>query len=259
MSVPPALFDSALRTVRRDRAARETSSELETLIASELLERLEGVRHEFRTALVINTGRGGVAAHLRALGMDVCETDHGPAFAAAAGALLCDEDRLPRALGRFDLVVAANGFDTINDLPGALIAARRALNPRGLFLGCMIGAPTLRTLRQAATLADAASGFAVARFHPQVDVRAAGDLLVRAGFVLPVADRITLDLSYHDVGRLVGDLRAVGGSNAMVDRHRVTREWYRRLDEAFRAAQNGNGRIVETITLVAMTGWSTDS
>lgn len=259
MSAPPALFDCALRRVRRDRASRRNSSEFETLVAGELVERLDGVRHQFRTALVINTGRGTLAAHLRARGIDVCETDHGPAFAAASGAILCDEDRLPGELGLFDLVVAPTGLDTINDLPGALIAARRALNSRGMFLGCMIGAPSLLGLRRAASQADDASGFAVARLHPQVDIRAAGDLLVRAGFILPVADSITLDLSYRHLARLLGDLRSFGGSNAMVDRHPATREWYRRLKDAFGAAQDENSQIVETVTLVAMTGWSTDS
>jgi hypothetical protein len=39
----------------------------------------------------------------------------------------------------------------------------------------------------------------------------------------------------------------------------VTRKWYRRLEEAFGAAENETGQISETVTLVAMTGWSTDS
>lgn len=233
MPSPPALFDRALRRVRRDRSAHAGSGEFETLVADDLLDRLESVQRPFASALVINTGRGTVAARLRARGLDVRETDHGPVFAAGAGALVCDEDRLPRDLGRFDLVVAPAGFDTIDDLPGALIAARLALNPGGLFLGAMAGAPSLPTLRQATSRADAAAGIAVARLHPQVDVRAAGDLLVRAGFVLPVADSVTLDLSYASLDRLIGDLRQFGGSNAMTDRHPATRNWYGRLQTAF--------------------------
>jgi SAM-dependent methyltransferase len=259
MSSPPALFDRALRRVRRDRLARDGSDELETLIADDLCDRLESVQRNFASALVVNTGRGTMAARLRAQGLNVRETDHGPAFASATGALRCDEDRLPRDLGRFDLVVAPTGFDTVDDLPGALIAARLALNPGGMFLGCMIGAPSLPTLRQMANRADAAAGIAVARLHPQVDVRAAGDLLVRAGFMLPVADSLPLDLSYASVDRLIADLRQFGGSNAMADRHPATRDWYRQLREAFGDASGAHGRTTETVTLVIMTGWSPDA
>jgi hypothetical protein len=259
VTVPPALFDRALRRVRRNRAARHGSDELETLVADELGERLDAVRREFATALVINTGRGTVAARLRGLGVEVRETDHGPAYAAAANALLCDEDRLPRELGRFDLVVAPAGFDTIDDLPGALIAARLALNPGGMFFGCIVGAPSLPTLRHAASQADAASGIAVARLHPQVDVRAAGDLLVRAGFALPVADSIPLALSYRTLDRLIADLRNFGTSNMMAERHPATRDWYRRLREAFEAVAGDGERTAETVTLLAMTGWSPDA
>lgn len=259
MSSPPALFDRSLRQVRRDRLARSGNDELETLIADDLCERLDSVQRPFASALVINTGRGTMATRLRARGLDVQETDHGPAFASATGALLCDEDQLPRDLARFDLVVAPAGYDTIDDLPGALIAARLALNPAGMFLGCMAGAPSLPTLRQAAARADASAGIAVARLHPQVDVRAAGDLMVRAGFVLPVADSLPLDLSYASVDRLIADLRQFGGSNAMADRHPATRDWYRQLQEAFGDVAMQNGRSAETVTLVMMTGWSPDA
>ena len=47
--------------------------------------------------------------------------------------------------------------------------------------------------------------------HPQVDVRAAGDLLSRAGFAMPVADSDTLSIRYGDIVRLMHDLRGMGG------------------------------------------------
>ncbi len=258
MTVPPLLFDRALRRVRRDRAARSASADLETLIADDLLDRLGSVQRTFTTALVINTGKGALASRLRANGLNVRETDHGPAFAQAAQAVFCDEDRLPPDLGQFDLVLAPAGFDTIDDLPGALIAARLSLKRGGLFLGCMIGAPSLSVLRNCATMADATSNIAVARLHPQVDVRAAGDLLVRAGFVLPVADSLPLNISYPSLDRLISDLRTFGGSNVMANRHPASRQWLYRLAQAFRDAAAPDGRTAETVTLVTMTGWSPD-
>src|SRR6185295_8953180 len=56
------------------------------------------------------------------------------------------------------------------------------------------------------------------RIHPQIDVRAAGDLLTRAGFALPVADCESLTVRFSSFGRLVSDLRAMGGTNILAAR-----------------------------------------
>jgi SAM-dependent methyltransferase len=65
----------------------------------------------------------------------VVACDSGGAFARAAGGVQADEDRLPFADGAFDLVVSVGALDGVNDLPGALLLARRALRPDGLFSG----------------------------------------------------------------------------------------------------------------------------
>src|SRR3546814_13099281 len=58
------------------------------------------------------------------------------------------------------------------------------------FLGAFLGGDSLATLRSVLLEAEAARP--AARTHPRIDVRSAGDLLVRAGFALPVADTETL-------------------------------------------------------------------
>ena len=57
------------------------------------------------------------------------EFDAGRAFAAMAGGVQADEDRLPVAPESFDLVVSAGVLDSVNDVPGALAQIRRALRP----------------------------------------------------------------------------------------------------------------------------------
>lgn len=254
----PAIFYDQTRRSRRDRVAAATApSPLEEFVAEALIERLVAVKPRFERALVINTGHGMLAASLRGRGMIVSETDYGKRYATAADALLCAEDALPVAAESFDLVVAAAGLETVNDLPGALVLARRALRPDGLFLAAMIGSPSLPVLRRSILEVDAAQGSASPRLHPLLDVRAAGDLLVRAGLALPVADIETVDLSYPGFARLVEDLRATGMTSVLASRQPVTRDWIRRVAERFEA--NGvAGRTRETVSLLMLTGWAPD-
>lgn len=256
MSPPPLIFDRAARRLRRDRMARGGESPLEAGVAQELLERLDLVTRSFDHALVINTGTRLLADGLRTRGLTVDETDHGPVFADVAQGVCCDEDRLHVAPASYDLVIMPSGLDTVDDVPGALIAARTALRPGGLFLACLIGAPSLPVLRGVASDVDATEGRAVARFHPQIDVRAAGDLLARTGFALPVADNETLSLAYPSCDRLIGDLRRSGLTNLLAERHPVTRGWLKAVGTRFMEPSGEDGRVIETVTLLVLTGWA---
>src|SRR3546814_9250769 len=90
-------------------------------------------------------------------------------------------------LSSFDLVVSAGALHLVNDLPGALALIRRVLKPDGLFLAAFPGGASLTRTRAALLAGDiAATDGAAPRIAPLVDVRAAGDLLGRAGFALPV-------------------------------------------------------------------------
>ena len=255
---PPVIFDRDARRRRRDRLARRGPSPLDTGIADELIERLDAVKRTFGTALVINTGTGVLASSLRQRGLSVNETDHSTIFATRAAGIFCDEDRLEVAPRRYDLVIMPDGLDTIDDVPGALIAARRALRDGGLFFACLIGAPSLPVLRETVATADASEGRSIARVHPQIDVRAAGDLLVRAGFALPVADAETLRLSYTSLDRLFEDVRDAGLTNVLVQRRGVSRRWRDTARAAFQSKKNGEGQTVETVTLLVLTGWANE-
>jgi len=248
------IFDRTARRLRRDRLARATTSPFEAHVAQLLEERLDSVNRSFERALVINCGSGATSRMLAGRGIAVINVDVGARFAAAAGGIQCDEDALPRFDAAFDLVCSPVGLDTVDDLPGALILARRALLPDGLFLACFPTAPSLGVLRRASAAADGERAFA--RFHPQIDLRGAGDLLVRAGFALPVADGETITLAYRTLATLIDDLRKAGATNLLVERQGVSRSWLDRATQAFAAAADDEGRTIETITLATLTGWS---
>ena len=123
-----------------------------------------------------------------------------------------------------------------NDIPGALIQIRRALRPDGLFLAAIAGGGTLAELRESLLAAETElNGGASPRVPPFTDVRDAGALLQRAGFALPVADVETVTVRYDTMFGLLGDLRAMGASNALAARSRRpgTRRLFARAAEIY--------------------------
>lgn len=254
-SRPPELFDRPARGFRRDRTADLPEAFFTGLIIDELLDRLSGVSRDFRSALILGA-EARLITEVRARGIAVTVADPSSARATRFDGVQVDEDRLPFPAETFDLVLAAGLLDTVADLPGALLLIRRSLKPDGLFLGSMAASPSLPTLRSAISAADAALATSAARMHPQVDVASAGDLLVRAGFALPVADLDSFDLSYRDFGKLIDDLRAAAATNVLVQRHGVSRAWLALAAASFAASADSEGKVRETVSLVTLTGWA---
>jgi SAM-dependent methyltransferase len=188
-------------------------------------------------------------------GTRIVRCDAGTLF--SQNGVRAEEDALPFAEASFDLVVSAGVLDTVNDLPGALVQIRRALRPGGLFLGAFAGAGTLAVLR--AAFRDAERDAPAARFHPQIDVRAAGDLMLRAGFTLPVADTETLFARYGNLFKLVADLRGMAATNMLVERSPLTKGAVGRAASAFADSADADGRVSERFNTIFLTGWAPET
>jgi SAM-dependent methyltransferase len=255
---PDKPFDRRLRRLRRDRAARAPADYLHRLAADELIERLALVKRDFRDALDLGCAGGYLTGRLREHGMNVVPADAGFRFGQGAGGVQCDEDRLPFADGAFDLVVTAGALDGVNDLPGALSLIRRALRPDGLFLGAFAGAGSLPRLRTAMAAADEAEGGAAPHIHPQIDVRAAGDLLGRAGFALPVVDVDSVTVRFSGLPALVADLRAMGATNLLGSRSRrpIGRLGLAAAMADFADHADDDGKTAERFEIVYLIGWA---
>lgn len=254
-------FDRILRRLRRDRAAARAGAAayLHRRAADELLERLDLVRRDFRTALDLGCGDLYLTARLRERGLKVVPADPGARFAAAASGVQCDEDSLPFADAAFDLVVSVGMLDSVNDLPGALSLIRRTLRPDGLFLAAFAGAGSLPRLRSAIGAAEEAEQLpASPRLHPQIDVRAAGDLLVRAGFALPVVDGDRVTVRFASLLQLVDDLRAMAATNLIATRSRrpIGRAGLAAAAANFAAAAEPEGKTEERFEILYLSGWA---
>lgn len=175
------IFSNKRRRLNRARVMRAPADSRWLLdrMAEDLADRLSFMTLNVTNALLIGHGARQLAGTLGAEAT-LLQCDLAPAPNVH---LVADEDRLPIADASVDLVVACGMLDSVDDLPGALILMRRALRPGGLFLGAMLGAGTLSGLKTVIQTVEAVSGSQSAvRFHPQIDVRSAGDLLFRAGF-----------------------------------------------------------------------------
>ena len=236
----PEIFDRNARQFRRNRI-KGVGFFAETM-TFDLLDRLDSVQRTFSNALVIGH-QPLIKAELDKRGI-------------ACTAYVGDEDRLAKPDAPYDLILSSGTLDTVADLPGALLLMRRALKPDGLLLANFAAAPSLTALRSAIAVADAGHSNAVARIHPQVDVRSAGDLLVRAGFALPVADLDTLDVAYSSLGRLLTDLREAAATNVLAQRYAVSRHWLTATEAAFAALAGADGRTHETLSYITLTAWA---
>lgn len=254
-ATPPEIFDRARRRARRDRAAAHFTDAafIRDWMLEGILERLDAVRRDFIEVLDLGCFYG---SFVPPVGARVTRIDAGARFAAMAGGLQGEEDQPDFPEASFDLVIAAGSLDTVNDLPGALSLIRRALRPDGLFLGAFLGGSTLSTLRS--VLLEAEAERPAARVHPQVDVRAAGDLLMRAGFALPVADVETLSVRYASLFDLVRDLRGMAGTSLLPSSPPLSRETVARAAAGFAARADAEGRTVERFDTIFLTGWAPD-
>ncbi|HEX4693882.1 class I SAM-dependent methyltransferase [Sphingomonas sp.] len=250
---PPEIFDRAARRRRRDRAAPDYAAHdfLRAAMLDGIAERLASVKRDFVDVLDLGCFGGTFGAPP---GTHVTRIDAGAAFAAQAGGIQADEDCLPVAAESFDLVISAGVLDSVNDVPGALAQIRRALRPDGLFLAAFVGGTSLATLR--AAFRDAEADRPAARFHPMIDVRSAGDLLVRAGFALPVADSETLVVRYANLFGLIGDLRGMAGNNVLNGRVPLTRRTLAAAAAAFADRADPDGRVADRFDLIFLTGWA---
>lgn len=223
-----------------------------------LLERLGDVTRSFQQALVIGCPDTGARDALLALGMQVTCIDPGARNATLNGGIHASEDALPLPENSVDLALACGTLDTVNDLPGALVLIRRILRPDGLFLGACTGADSLPRLKQALLAAEGDSPRP--HIHPQIDVRAAGDLLARAGFAMPVADSEALKVRYSSMLALMHDLRGMGAGNVMARDKRgpLTRSVITHAAAHFSENADPDGKTAETFSLLYMSGWKPD-
>jgi len=266
MAEPVQIFDRALIDARRRRALRQPTAGADFLLraaADDLIERLPAVKRHFALAVDLATPLRLLADRLAATGdiERIVRLDRlAETLPGERPAVVGDSELLPFAPESLDLVISALALQWVSDLPGALAQIRRALKPDGLMLVNLLGGDTLHELRECLTVAEAElTGGAAPRVAPFAELRQLGALLQRAGFALPVVDQDRLVARYDGAFALMRDLRAMGATNALVERSRKPL----RRQVLFRAAElyqqrfsDADGRIRATFDIVSLSGWA---
>jgi SAM-dependent methyltransferase len=244
----PQLTDRAALVRARTRARRTPGGMADFLhrtAAGEIQERLEVVNRAF-TAPVVISGFPDLWADL------MPQARH-----------ISDEEILDLQPGAHDLVIHALALHWADDPVGQMVQARHALKPDGLFLGCLFGGETLAELRSAIGTAEMeVLGGLSPRVAPMGEIRDIGALLQRAGFALPVADSVPLTATYGTAFDLMRDLRAMGETNALADRHRAmgSRRLFQHAAETYAMHFPADGaRVAATFELIFLSGWAPDA
>lgn len=240
----PRLVDPARLGRARMRARLDLAGFLHQEAMAELQERLIDVNRTF-TAPAVVTAFPSVWADL-----------------LPGATIVAPDDTLALTPGAHDVVVHAMALHWADDPVGQIVQCRRALQPDGLFLSVAFGGETLTELRQALAQAETeVLGGLSPRVAPMAEIRDMGGLLQRAGLALPVADKLPKTVTYKDAFALMADLRAMGETNALADRHRAAppRALFLRMAEIYAKRFPASGdpaRIRATFEMIFLSGWA---
>lgn len=268
-AAPPRLFDRARVARNRDRAAPcyNDYAFLKERVSRDIAERVQDTPRQFERALDLGCHDGRLARILSETGRvkDIDAGDLSPAMVAAAQAggteaRILDEETPALPEDRYDLVVSALSLHWVNDLPGTLVRLRQGLKPDGLFLGALFGAGTLAELRECLMEAETElSGGVSPRLSPLPGLKDMADLMQRAGFALPVADRDTVVVRYRDPARLLADLKGMGEQNALAPGmiRPLPRAVLDRALSLYRERHaDPDGRVRASFEIVHVSGWA---
>lgn len=253
----PELFDTRLRSLRRDRAARTGAEQfLNDRAFEDCLERIELCGRQFERSLIIGSPDPAWRERLQIRASSVDVVDPGGLYAERSHGEVIIEDYWHPPEGAYDLVMAVGTLDTVNDLPLAIRLVRHGMSKDGFFIGAMSGGDTLPRLRAAMRAADSITGGAAPHVHPRIEAAALAPLLEQAGFVRPVVDVDRVAVSYGSLERLVKDLRAMAATNVLHARPRfIGRRARAAAIDAFRQTGDGS-RTLETFEILHFAAWN---
>jgi SAM-dependent methyltransferase len=243
------IFDRRVYILRQAKAAGEGANLLDQRVAEELAERLAVINRKFAAVALIASRTERFATALAADGKCLKITVLQP-YATDDLKLMPDS---------FDAAVSVLDLQTVNDVPGYLAQAARALRPDGLALFAFFAGDTLRELREAWLAAETEiTGGVTPRIAPMIDLREAGGLLQRAGLALPVADLDRVTLRYSDALALMREIKDLGFANPLAGRSQrfVSRRLLQRVVEIYHSHYAGpDGRIPVTIEIAWAMAW----
>jgi SAM-dependent methyltransferase len=241
------IFDmSALRLHQKRSNVLEPVDFLDKFAVGQVIERLSDMKRTFKYPLIVGRKTSSWAKNI----------------SSRSVTLIDDDNHLDFNNNKFDLIIHALSLHRHNDPVGQLIQIRRALRPDGLMIAIFLGGETLQELRVAFEAAELKLENGISpRVAPMIEIRDAGDLLVRAGFALSVADKTDLEVIYNTPIELLHDLRRMGETNIMVDRRKtfLKKSTLNKFEEIYSSQYKSDkkgGGVKATFQFLCLTGWA---
>lgn len=188
------------------------------------------------------------------IGLDVCPVRFQQETSTPWAPVVGDAAALPLRTGAIDLIFANLVVPWCD--PGLLFhEIARVLRPGGALVISTLGPDTLKELRAAWDSVDDHP-----HVHPSADMHNLGDALLQAGFLEPVVDVEMLSFTYSKLTGLIGDLRALGATNAMARRRRTLTGRFRwqALIDTYPLLEGDQGRLRATFEVVYAVAWAAD-
>ncbi len=204
---------------------------LQREVGSRMVERLDYIRMNPEHIIDIGSGTGFISNLLqknypgaRLLSLDFAHTMLYKArhrqsllkrFFSKQRYICGDVDFLPLRENCMDMAISGLTLQWCNQLDHTFNELFRILRPGGMLMFTTFGPDTLKELRASWQAVD---GFT--HVNAFTDMHDIGDALLRSGFADPVMDVEKIKVTYEDVYKLMGDLKAIGAQNFTAGRVR---------------------------------------
>ena len=255
------LFDRKLLKARRNKVASNIDDYdfLFNEVAANLRYRFSLVKKQLPDGLFIGDVKGKFSDSLEHnLGVhNIIRADLAEAFEPN---IVLDEESLPFKSESFDVVLSLLTMQWVNDISKTLQEIKRVLRPNSLFIGAMLGGVTLRELRKSLMQAELnLIGESSSRVIPFVDSYDMSQLMLRAGFDVPVVDSEIITVEYPNVNKLIDDIKGMGATNISNGRVKKLspKNLFAETDKIYKKNYaDDKGFIPASFDIVYFTGWS---
>lgn len=219
-------------------------------------------KKNFDYILEIGAKDGSLGKKIASLGnsKQIIRADYSPKMVVKFGLdLVMDDENLCFSEQSFDLIVSNLNLHFINNLPQNLIAIRKLLKAGGLFIATFFGEENLKELKVACLqIEQKFYGGISPRIAPNIDVKTAGMLLQKSGFIDSVAEKHKFEVEYSHPRNLLEDLRNMGESNILNDKSQkfITKSFLFELTNLYQKLYfNQQNQAIATFEIIIFSGW----
>ena len=259
-----ALFNRYLLKQNRNRVVDKflQADFLNREIAEIIIESIIDCKRNFENILETGARDGKLGKKIADLknAKKLIQADYSPKMAVKHNLdLVMDDELLCFKEQSFDLIISNLNLHFINDIPQNLVAIKNLLKPDGMFIASFFGEENLKELKDVFLQTEQKIyGGISPRIAPNIDVKTAGMLLQKAGFVDVVSQKHRFEVEYSHPEKLLDDLKNMGESNIINDRSRkfMTKSVLFDLTNLYQKLYSTkNNQSLATFEIIILTGW----